>query len=126
MRAFNDQVALNYPSSSSTAQLYIWASTLVRASVQVSVSSGSLNGTFSLQASNDQAVGVPPSQFQPTNWLTVGGSTSVICSSTVLGSGNFGFGPFESSFEYIRLNFSPGNANAALGTYNLRLKGVNF
>lgn len=122
-RIFNDQIATSYTASSSTAELAMWASTVFRASFQVSVSSGSLNGTFTLQGSNDMATGKFPSQFAPTNWNNVGGSTSVICSTTVLGVGSFMFGPVETSYEYLRLNFSAGNANAALGLYSVRFKG---
>ena len=102
----------------------IWSTGMIRTTVQISVSSGSLNGTFTLKSSNDLNTDnqVLAGTFYPTNWNTVGGSTSIICSNTVQGSGAFMFGPIELSQEYLRLDFAPGNGGNALGTFSVRLK----
>lgn len=55
---------------------------IVRCSYQATVGSGSLSGTFKLQASNDLPVGLPPNQFTPTNWNDIASSSVVVASST--------------------------------------------
>ncbi len=126
MKVFNDQFAVNGPAQTSSISMAMWTSTTFRATLQVTVSSGSLNGTFALQASNDLAIGAPASQFLPTNWNTIGGSTSLICSTTVQGNSSFMLGPIETNFEYLRVNFTAGNSGAANGLYSLRIKGFNL
>lgn len=125
LKTFNDQIISSYPSQTNSTSMQVWTNQLIRGSIQVSISSGSLNGTFSLQGSNDQSFGAFPPQFQPTNWNVVGGSTSMICSTSVAGAGSFMFGPFESQFEYLRIAFVAGNTGASLGLYSVRLKGIN-
>lgn len=126
MKWFNDVIATNGPAQTSSASMAMWTQTMFRATLQVTVSSGTLNGTFALQASNDLATGTPPSQFLPTNWNTVGGSTSLICSTTAAGASSFMLGPIETNFEYIRVNFTTGNTGAANGIYSVRIKGFNL
>ena len=116
-----------FPSQTSSTSNYVWSASIVRASFQISVSSGSLNGTFTLKGSNDLATDNPSlTQFAPTNWAVVGGSTSVICSNSTAGSGAFLIGETEMAYEYIRLDFTAGNSGAALGTYQIRMKSLSL
>lgn len=102
----------------------------VRASFQMSISSGSINGVFTVQGSNDLASGAPPNQFNPTNWNNLG---SVSCSASAgfctwipyngpQGTINY----FETCARYHRVQFTAtvGTANlaAATGVYNIRVE----
>lgn len=83
-----------------------WADNIVRCTFQV-VASGTAAGTLQIQASNDQAFGLPANQFQPTNWFNVG------TAATIAGAGAYEVGdvfktsviPLECSYEYLRLTF---------------------
>jgi hypothetical protein len=100
----------------------------IRASFQVSVSSGSLNGVFTVQGSNDLAQGSPPNQFSPTYWNNLGSVSCSISSGTSVwipyngpqGTINY----FETCARYHRVQFAAtvgsGNLAAALGVYNIR------
>lgn len=118
----NDLIADSFPAQTSSSSCVIWSQKIVRASFQVSVSSGTLSGTFTLQASNDQATGKFPNQFIPTNWSVVGSSTTVIASSTGAAA-TFMIPATELSFEYLRLVYT---ANAANGIYSVRMKTEGF
>ncbi len=121
MRPVNDLVISSYPSQTNSVSMQIWANSILRASFQVNVSSGSLNGTFNVQASNDQCVGAMNAvNFQPTNWNTIT-SVTVVCSNTVLGAGSFLISYFEISYEYLRVNYTAGSGGFALGLYNVRM-----
>lgn len=92
-----------YSNLNSIAQ---WALDIVRCSFQV-VASGTAAGTLQIQGSNDLAFGLPPNQFQPTNWFNIG------TAATVAGAGVYEVGdvfktsiiPLECSYEYLRLTF---------------------
>lgn len=118
MRPSNSLIMNNLQAGSSNSSIVVWATDIIRCSVQVSVSSGSLSGTFQLQSSNDQATGLPPNQFIPTNWTSLG-SASVIASSSTLGVGVFMIPSLEVSYEYLRVVF--GSTSGALGLYSARL-----
>lgn len=98
----------------------VWATDIIRACFQVVVSSGSMVGTFQLQASNDQSTGAPANQFVPTNWNVVGSASSVTGSSTAT-SKAFLSVPVETCYEYLRVVYSDGSAAAAIGVFNVRL-----
>lgn len=102
----------------------------IRASFQVSVSSGSLNGTFTVQGSNDFPVGTPPIQFSPTNWNNLGSVSCSMSSGSSLwipyngpqGTINY----FETCARYHRVQFAAtvgsGNLAAASGQLNIRVE----
>lgn len=96
-----------------------WIQDVVRASFQAVVSSGTFNGSLTLQVSNDQAIGLPANQFQPTNWSTLGSVTVV--ASTSAGAVLL-IQQAELAYEYARIQFTAGNGGAALGTVNIRMK----
>ncbi len=126
MRPFNSQFLTSGVTGSGSFSISssIYADSIVRASFQFTVSSGSCVGTFQIQGSNDQAVGIPANQFTPTNWSTIT-SASVSCSTTAL-SKVFMILPIETSYEYMRVQFTDGSAGAANGLVNGRCKGVGF
>lgn len=122
MLVANDLIMNALPAQTSSSSTVQWSQKIVRASFQVSVSSGSLSGTFTLQASNDQAVGQFPGQYIPTNWTTVGTSTTIVASSTGVNS-TFYILPVECCFEYLRLTYASSGAN---GVYSVRMKSEGF
>ena len=124
MRASNEIIALNAPAQTSSASLVVWASLMYGASVHITVSSGSLNGTFNIQGSNELATGRFPEQFTPSNFATLGiSSTSVIASISAGSSVMLPF--FPTSYEYLRVNFTAGNGGNTLGLYTIRMKTLN-
>lgn len=125
MKTAIDTVASSYPSQTNTTSFILWSYSIIRASVQISISSGTMNGTFALQGSNDKATGQYPNSFVPTNWNTVGGSTSIICSTTAAGASSFLLGPIEPCYEWLRLNYTAGNSGAALGLYSVNVKNFS-
>lgn len=123
MRPSNSLIASNGLSgTASFVSSVVWGWDIVRFSVQVTVSSGSMVGTFQMQGSNDQAQGLPPNQFQPTNWNNIGTSSVVASSSATALS--FLIIATESSYEYLRLRYVDGSAGASLGLWNARLKAM--
>lgn len=102
-----------------------WLWDVIRISAQAVVSSGSVAGIVSLQVSNDTARGAFQTQFQPTNWNTVGTSTStpsvVIASSTATG-GAFLFPAVDINYSYGRFVFTDLSAGSAVGTFNINVK----
>jgi hypothetical protein len=120
MRPSNSLIAINNPSQTASVSMTVWATDIVRCSLQVTVSSGSLNGTIQMQGSNDVPSGLPPSQYVPTNWNTITSAT-VVCSNTVQGAGTFMILPIETSYEYLRFSYTPGNSGNTNGTYVARL-----
>lgn len=100
-----------------------WTDDVVRASFQVVVSSGTCNGTFVIQGSNDIATGRFQNQFNPTNWNTITSAT-VVCSASA--GQSFAILGQDYTFEYLRVQFTAGNGGAALGTVNVRMKGFNI
>ncbi len=97
-----------------------WIQDVVRGSFQVTLSSGSFNGAFVIQASNDQAIGKFPNQFEPTNWNTLN-SVTVVASTTAAGQ-SFIIQSTELCYEYGRVLFTAANGGAAQGTVNVRMK----
>ncbi len=78
-------------------------------------------GAFRLDGSQDQATGVPAGQFQPTNWNSLGSTSTVVCSTTATAK-VFMIPATELCHEYLRVVFTDASAAAALGTFNVRLK----
>lgn len=123
MRAVNNLIGTGTAGTASFSTNPVWAMDLIRASFQILVSSGSCVGTFVIQASNDQAVGVPAAQFTPTNWVTVGSTASVVCSTTA-SSKVFLLPSTEFAYEYLRIRYTDGSGAAALGVVQIRMKGM--
>lgn len=122
MRSSNELIASNVTSSGTSNSNVCLSEQWIRASFQVSCGSGSLTGVFTVQGSNDVAVGVPPNQFLPTNWNTLG---SVTCSISVGSSVWIPFnGPqgtinyFETCAKYHRVQFV--SNNLPNGWYTIR------
>lgn len=99
-----------------------WLWSTVKISGQAVVSSGSFVGTFAFQFSNDLPVGAPPSQFQPTNWNSIGSTTQVTNCSTSATAKSFLIPQFETSYSYARVVYTDLSAAAAIGTFNFTVK----
>lgn len=123
MRAVNSLIGTGVAGTASFNTNPVWATDLVRASFQILVSSGSCVGTFVIQGSNDQSTGVPANQFTPTNWVTIGSTASVVCSTTAA-SKAFLIPSTELSYEYIKIRFTDGSAASAIGVVQIRMKGM--
>lgn len=127
LRVSNCLIANGFPSQTSSTSGVIWANDIVRISALVTVGSGSLSGTFQLQASNDQAVGAFPNQFLPTNWVSLGSTSQVVASNTVQGSGVFLIPAVEVSYEYLRVQYtSTSSGGSGAGLYSIRTKSLGF
>lgn len=98
----------------------LWATDIIRTSVQITIGSGDVVGTFRIQGSNDLASGKYPHLFTPTNWFTVGSAQTIVCSNSTSGSGIFVVPSFETSYEYLRIQFTDGSGAAAVGVVNVR------
>lgn len=123
MRPSNSLIISNGTSgTASYVSSVVWGWDIVRFSVQVTVGSGSVVGTFQMQGSNDIATGLPPNQFQPTNWNNIG-TASVVASSSATAL-SFLIVTTESSYEYLRLRYADSSAGAALGLFNARFKAM--
>lgn len=124
MRTVNQQVVDRQSvGTASFVSPAVWSYDVVRASFQVVISSGTCNGTFDIQGSNDQAVGKFQNQFEPTLWNTLT-SMSVVC-STSAGS-SFLILQNEYAYEYLRVKFTAGNGGAAQGTATVRMKAFGI
>lgn len=121
MRSNSELVATNVLSSGTSTSNVMLSEQWIRASFQVVCGSGSLTGTFVVQASNDLAVGAPPNQFVPTNWFTLG-TQSVICSLTSVANVMIPY--FETCYHYHRVQFTP--ATSAQGWYSIRVESKNL
>ena len=84
----------------------------------MTVSSGSAVGLAQVQASNDQAKGLPPGQFIPTNWSNVG-TASVQCSTTATAT-TFLIPSTEMSYEYLRVAWFDQSSGSANGLMSIR------
>ncbi len=102
-----------------SSAFYMWDT--VRISGQAVVSSGSFVGSFTLQVSNDKPVGQFPSQFQPTNWNSIGSTTILANASTSATVKSFMFPQTEVCYSYGRIVYTDGSAAAALGSYNFNI-----
>jgi len=98
----------------------MWAQQWIRASFQMSVSSGSLVGVFTIQGSNDQAVGLPPAQFSPTNWNNIGSGSNYSVVASISAGSSVLIPYFETCYQYHRVLFTAGNGGNTLGLYNIR------
>jgi hypothetical protein len=116
--AFTNGVAGTSSSFASSA-FFLWDT--VRLSGQAVVSSGTFNGSFALQVSNDKAVGAFPGQFQPTNWNTLGSTTVLANASASATVKSFMFPTTELSYAYGRIVFTDGSSGTALGSYNFNI-----
>lgn len=118
MRSSNELIANNILSSGTSYSNVCWSNQWVRASFQITCGSGSLVGTFTVQGSNDIAVGTPGSQFSPTNWNSLGSVASVV-SSMAMGSCLM-IPSFDTCYQYHRVQFVP--ANLPNGWYSIRVE----
>lgn len=126
MRPCNSQFLSNGVTGSASFSISsaIYSDCIVRASFQFTVGSGSVAGTFQMQGSNDQSIGIPANQFTPTNWSTIT-SASVVASSTSTAR-TFMILPIETSYEYMRVTFTDNSGGTANGLVNGRVKGIGF
>lgn len=129
MRPNNELVAVNVLSSGTSTSNVMWSQCWIRASFQVTCGSGTMTGTFTVQGSNDIAQGVPPNQFTPTNWNTIGsGATQAVitCSFTAsVTTPACALIPFfDTCYQYHRVQFVP--ASGAQGWYNIRVETRNL
>lgn len=130
MRPNNWQVIVGGVAGTATsfASSSCWAMDIVRLSYQVVVSSGSVAGTFVVQGSNDKSYGqggVPVGQYIPTNWNTIGSSTTIICSTTAT-SKVFLAPATEVCYEHVRFVFTDASAGSALGLFDIRAKTLGL
>ncbi len=129
MRPNNELVANNVLSSGTSYSNVCLSEMWIRASFQVVCGSGTLTGTFTVQGSNDLAVGTPPNQFTPTNWNTVGsGATQSVITCSMSFSTTTpacAFIPyFETCYHWHRVQFVP--ATGAQGWYSIRVETRNL
>lgn len=126
MRPFNTQFLTGGVTGSASFSISsaIYSDCIVRASFQFTISSGSMLGTFQLQGSNDQSVGVPANQFTPTNWSTI--TSASVTASVSTTAKTFMILPIECAYEYIRVQFSDLSGGTANGLVNGRSKGIGF
>ena len=103
----------------------VWAQDIVRCSYHITVSSGTCVGTFTIQGSNDIPVGANYHQFTPTNWTSIGSSSTLVCSATA-SIKTFMIPSFESCYEYQRVQFTALNGGAGLGTVDIRMKALGI
>jgi hypothetical protein len=132
MRSSNEILfgtAPNFPTGNSTGSasansLAVLSEQWIRASFQVDCNVGALNGTFTVQGSNDIAVGANPNQFNPTFWNTLGSVTCSMASGTSVwipfngpqGTINY----FETCAKYHRIQFTAGNSGNTAGSFSVR------
>ncbi len=96
-----------------------WATDIVRASFEV-VATGNAAGSIQVRVSNDQAVGLPANQFQPTNWNLIGSAV------TVSGAGVYLIPLFESSYEYLELLYTDSSGGTSTGRISGRIKAMSL
>lgn len=113
-------------SGTSTASSVVYGWDIVRGSVQVNVDAGSISGSFTLQASNQQPVGMPPNQFQPTQWNTIGSSTTLANASSSLTLKTFLMPMTELCYDYYRLVFTDATSGVATGSVTARMKNFSL
>jgi hypothetical protein len=123
LRPANELIYVGSSAVSSNSQCLL-SDCWIRSSFQIVCLNGSLNGVFTVQGSNDLAQGLPPNQFTPTNWNTLG---SVTCSISSGVSSWIPFnGPqgtinyFETCARYHRVIFVAGNSGNTVGSFSIR------
>ena len=108
---------LKAPANTNQASLALWTDFMVRVTFQI-VGTGTTNGSIQIQGSDDQSVGLPANQFQPTNWNNVGASVAVVGTTPSITP------EIETCYEYMRLVFTDASGGAATGTISARAKGI--
>lgn len=117
MRPNNNALLSAVAASANQASVAQWAWDIIRASFQLTAT-GTAAGAIQVQASNDKAVGLPPNQFQPTNWSNVGAPV------TVAGAGAYITPVVECSYEYLRIIYTDSSSGSATGTLSARMKSA--
>lgn len=120
MRPSNSLIAQVDSSASFTSQV-VYAWDIVRASFQVNSLAGAFNGTLQVQASNQNATGLPPNQFIPTQWSNVSSATVVASSSPSQRS--FLIMPIECAYQYLRVTYTPTTAGI-VGSVSIMMKAM--
>lgn len=123
LRISNQAIASNVSNSASFNSSVLWSDSILRASFQIVVSSGSCGGTFKIQGSNDLAQGLPANQFLPTNWINIGSTSIITCSTSAIGSSSVFLIPYtELVYEYVRIAFVDLSGGSANGVVTIRAK----
>lgn len=119
MRPNNNNVLNGALVNANQASVAQWSTDIVRVTFQAVVT-GTPTGNIKIQGSNDYAKGLPPNQFQPTNWSDVGSSVAVAAAGVFLipSSGV----PQECSYQYIRLIYTDTSGGTATGTITARME----
>lgn len=91
----------------------IFAYNLVNISGIGVFTAGPGNGTISLQASNDFDIAGELANFQPTNWVTIAGTTASVFST----SSTFIVPALTTSYHYLRFNFTTGTGTSTMDLY---------
>jgi len=118
LRSSNELIFPAGSSIASSSSNSLLSEQWIRVSFQIDCLNGSLNGIFTVQGSNDLAVGTPPNQFIPTYWNNIGSSQSVTCSFTAGQSGLIPY--FETCYKYHRILFNAGNSGNTAGSFSVR------
>lgn len=126
MRPSNSLIVNGVSNSASFNSSVIWSNDIVRASYQVVVSSGSCVGSFRVQGSNDLATGLPPNQFNPTNWNNIGSSSIISCSVTATAQTSFLVPAFDTGYEYMRVSYVDASGGSANGLVSIRIKAMGL
>jgi len=127
MRMFNSQIVSGGTvGTASFVSSSFWSTDIIRTSFQIVISSGTCNGTFVVQGSNDINRGLPAQMFTPTNWNNLGSVSTLVVSTSAPGAQSFLIPQFECSYEYLRVSFTAANGGAALGLVDVRGKGFSI
>lgn len=122
MRPDNSVLSLNVSNSASFNSGVAWGWGIVRASVQVTVSSGSATGIVQLQSSNQKAIGATPNTFIPTFWNNIGSASVVASTSATVNS--FLIPSTELCYEYLRVTWTDSSGGTANGLMTINLKSI--
>lgn len=110
--------------SFTSSSFWMWET--FRLSGQVAVSSGSFVGNVALQVSNDRPSGAFQSQFQPTNWNTIGSTTQLLNCSTTATVRSFMFPVTDMGYAYGRVVFTDLSAGAAVGVFSVNIYALGL
>lgn len=124
MRPSNSLISNNQTTTSgSFVSSIVYATNIIRASVQVTLSSGTVVGTFVLQASNDMA-NDKAVQFVPTNWNTIGSVTTVVASTTIVTGVNQSLlmPATEMGYNYLRVIYTGATGHPVTGRCSIRIE----
>jgi len=118
------QVSVSSAASTYTSST-IFGWDIIRCSYQV-IGSGSFNGTFKLQGSNQKPVGAKPQlQFTPTAWNDLG-SSSAITASTTASIKNFITPIQEVCYAYYQIVFTDASSGLATGSFEVRFNSFGL